>query len=226
MATRGALRHLQVPTNGGQPSPGGWALTLFPPKTPQNGRRRPQRFPAELGQAARVPVHCSGEIFRGIMIRDSIVRISGTAKHSGGGVTSQLSHGDSPTHPCAHPCSRHSHPSPASSRPRSLSPLGTAGPCMLQGGETSFLIPPPQLLGNGGWGLRCIRWWHCQCGVGETRPLTPEVVHDIQLPDLREEAAHCLLVLLAVLYGPSPVKWRETPGLAQLSLCSALMSPC
>lgn len=44
----------------------------------------------------------------------------------------------------------------------------------------------------------------CQCRVGEMNALTPEVVHDIQLPDLREEAAHCLLVLLAVLYGPSP----------------------
>lgn len=97
MATRGALRHLQVPTNRGQLSPGGRALTLSPPpplKTPQNGRRRPQHFPAELGQAARVPVHCSGEIFRGIMIRDSIVRISGTAKHNGGGVTLQLCHRD------------------------------------------------------------------------------------------------------------------------------------
>lgn len=36
------------------------------------------------------------------------------------------------------------------------------------------------------------------------------MVHHVQLPDLREEAAHCLLVLLPVLDGPSPGEGRST----------------
>lgn len=37
---------------------------------------------------------------------------------------------------------------------------------------------------------------------------TPEVVHHVELPYLREEAAHRLLVLLSVLDGPSPARQR------------------
>lgn len=33
---------------------------------------------------------------------------------------------------------------------------------------------------------------------------TPEMMHNVKLSYLREEAAHCLLVLLPVLDGPSP----------------------
>lgn len=42
--------------------------------------------------------------------------------------------------------------------------------------------------------------------------LTPEVVHDIQFPDLGEEPADCLLVLLPVLNGPSPGAQQEKHG--------------
>lgn len=41
---------------------------------------------------------------------------------------------------------------------------------------------------------------------------TPEVVHDVELSYLREEAAHRLLVLLPVLDGPSPGDGRRVWG--------------
>lgn len=81
----------------------GWGLPPFPsllsslpghPKTGVEGEQRPPSpslaglgcrqgaSPSRRRQTPwrRVPPHCRGEIFRGIIIRDSMVRISGTGK--------------------------------------------------------------------------------------------------------------------------------------------------
>lgn len=125
---------------------------LPPPKTPQNRRRCPQHFPAELGQAARVPAHCSGEIFRGIMIRDSIVRMSGTAGHSGRGVTSQLCQQGQPQPRVLTRVVDILIPAPLPPRrvPRLLTGLQVLVGCR---GETSFLTPPPPAA-PGVWGAQ------------------------------------------------------------------------
>lgn len=162
MATRGALRHLQVPTNWEEPRGSG-----SHPPPPQNGRRCPQHFPAELGQAARVPAHCSGEIFRGIMIRDSIVRMSGTAGHSRRGVTSQLCQQGQPQPRVLTRVVDILIPAPLPPRrvPRLLTGLQVLVGCR---GETSFLtpLPPPRcpwgmvygVWGAKGGGTARVRW--------------------------------------------------------------------
>lgn len=58
MATRGALRHLQVPTNRGQLSPGGRALTLSPPYPPQDTpkwEKTPPALPSRAGAGSTCP---------------------------------------------------------------------------------------------------------------------------------------------------------------------------
>lgn len=53
MATGGALRHLQVPTNRGQLSPGGRALTLPPPppsRHPKMGEDAPSTSQQSWGR--------------------------------------------------------------------------------------------------------------------------------------------------------------------------------
>lgn len=230
MATRGALRHLQVPTNWEEPRGSG----SHPP--PHQDTPKREKMPPALPSRAGAGSTCPSSLQRGDLQGDHDPRLHRpNERHCrtqrARGHLAALPAGTAPA-PCAHPCSRHSHPSPASSTPRSSSPHGTAGPCRLQGGN---LVPnppptPPLPLGNGVWGLGCKRWWHCQGEVGEMSPLTPKVVHDIQLPNLREEAAHCLLVLLAVLYGPSPGgmerNTRAGTGALHTSCCSALMAPC
>lgn len=49
----------------------------------------------------------------------------------------------------------------------------------------------------------------------EGPPPTPEMVHNVELSYLREEAAHCFLVLLPVLDGPSPRDSRRVWGRGQ-----------
>lgn len=126
------------------------------------GSRTPQPFPsrarAQAGSPwrcretppARPPNHCRGEIFRGIIIRDSMVRISGT----GEGKEREVRAG-SPQHRQGvpkgrggptHQCNKRSHPSPSSSRLHSLSPPGTADPCRLWGEDRTGTLSPP------GWG--------------------------------------------------------------------------
>lgn len=157
---------------------------LISPRAPQNGlggraesrggaepsQALPSRARAQAGSPwgcrvtplARPPNHCRGEIFRGIIIRDSMVRISGTGEgkererevraggaHGGTGSPAQAGGPQSGWGP-AHQCNKRSHPSPSSSRPRSASPPGTADPCRLWGEDgAGTLSPPAQPPGRG-----------------------------------------------------------------------------
>lgn len=118
-----------------------------------------------------------------------------------------------------HQCNKHSHPSPSSSRLHSWSPPGTADPCRLWGEDGAGTLSPPAQPPSR--------------GSPRVTALTPEVMHHIELPDLGEEPPDCLLVLLAVLNGPSPARSRghieglpQGSPLLQRELFPSWIPPC
>lgn len=133
---------------------GAQGVGLSPP--PHQDTPKREKMPPALPSRAGAGSTCPSSLQRGDLQGDHDPRLHRpNERHCrtqrARGHLAALPAGTAPA-PCAHPCSRHSHPSPASSTPRSSSPHGTAGPCRLKG-ETSFLTPPPPAA-PGVWGAQ------------------------------------------------------------------------